>query len=430
MILFSLFHFACCAPIFRFNATTTGGRCDSACDGLCLCWITKLTDECKSFGRSIVVFADTRTFPFESAVFRDVIVDYSRLTRNVGAVGSEESEFIMMSAGAFSVRGPAPALQKKSVKRSLLIDRVWPNIQFNRPDDLCDVHISKPVVFVERYEYANVYHQFTDWLSAHVTDLVLRTTLLARERLHYDLFDLHTPSDLDTAWSAVFSPLRNSSLSVRALMRSRARVCYNILMLAPIGYHTRVATVAARPETHEISSTLHYQLARRFYYAFDKQNKLPAVMPSSTSLCVIIARRQYVAHPRNPHGEVHRQWRNESELLTVTRSLGLDCAMIDFARVSLAEQVNLMRRTRLLIGVHGAGLTMMLFMPRRAAVVEISVGPQYHFSSLARHTDKKYVVVSGEQSRTGLFTSVAQDRLRQALSSVLLDRHNSRRSDT
>lgn len=46
--------------------------------------------------------------------------------------------------------------------------------------------------------------------------------------------------------------------------------------------------------------------------------------------------------------------------------------LVDFATLSFADQIRVARATDVLVGVHGAGLTHMMFMPLgAAAVVEI-----------------------------------------------------------
>lgn len=42
-----------------------------------------------------------------------------------------------------------------------------------------------------------------------------------------------------------------------------------------------------------------------------------------------------------------------------------------FEKMSLEQQVRLMRSTSILVGMHGAGMTNLLFLPRNAAVIEL-----------------------------------------------------------
>jgi hypothetical protein len=71
--------------------------------------------------------------------------------------------------------------------------------------------------------------------------------------------------------------------------------------------------------------------------------------------------------------------------------------MIDFARFSVAEQMQLIARTGVLIGVHGAALTTLVFTPAQSVIIEVAVDNQAHFANLAREAGRKYVRVHGQQ---------------------------------
>ena len=60
---------------------------------------------------------------------------------------------------------------------------------------------------------------------------------------------------------------------------------------------------------------------------------------------------------------------NEAEVDAVLRELGFE--KIYFEQIPFMEQVRLMRETAVFLGVHGAGMTNMLFLPEGARVVEL-----------------------------------------------------------
>ena len=60
---------------------------------------------------------------------------------------------------------------------------------------------------------------------------------------------------------------------------------------------------------------------------------------------------------------------NEPELLANVADLGV--REVAFEDLSFVEQVKLMAKTRLLIGIHGAGLTNLMFMPPGGSVIEL-----------------------------------------------------------
>ena len=64
--------------------------------------------------------------------------------------------------------------------------------------------------------------------------------------------------------------------------------------------------------------------------------------------------------------------------------------VVDFVDLSFREQLLLVRRTDLLVGVHGAGLTHALFLPPGAHLIEFATGGGNHFSNLARYGGVRY----------------------------------------
>lgn len=68
-----------------------------------------------------------------------------------------------------------------------------------------------------------------------------------------------------------------------------------------------------------------------------------------------------------------RQLRNQSTYVAGLRERFPDIKihLIDFAAISFLDQIRLVRSTDLLVGVHGAGLTHEMFLPRGSTIVEI-----------------------------------------------------------
>lgn len=70
----------------------------------------------------------------------------------------------------------------------------------------------------------------------------------------------------------------------------------------------------------------------------------------------------------------------------------LTIQLIDFATLSFVDQLRITRRTDVLIGVHGAGLTHAMFLPARSALVEIMPHDFHHqgFRNLAKMLGHHY----------------------------------------
>ncbi|TAQ83290.1 hypothetical protein B7494_g8387 [Chlorociboria aeruginascens] len=71
---------------------------------------------------------------------------------------------------------------------------------------------------------------------------------------------------------------------------------------------------------------------------------------------------------------------------------------IDFAAISLKEQLTVAQNTDILVGVHGAGLTHAMFLPQRSAIVEILPEGLMHkgFANVAKIRELNYFSAHGE----------------------------------
>jgi capsular polysaccharide biosynthesis protein len=88
---------------------------------------------------------------------------------------------------------------------------------------------------------------------------------------------------------------------------------------------------------------------------------------------------------------------NEDELFALVLSFGFEVHI--FEEYTLNRQVALMREATCLMGLHGAGLTNMLFMPPKGKVLEIrNKGDQHNncYFSMSSELDHSYYYLEGE----------------------------------
>jgi len=103
---------------------------------------------------------------------------------------------------------------------------------------------------------------------------------------------------------------------------------------------------------------------------------------------------------RNSDGKLRRSLSNEAEVVAALRRAAAPhyCAVEVFhgSRHSLRSSMALFRRARAIVGVHGAGLTNMIFAAPGTAVVEmVSLHPSHRmFMHLAAALDLPYWVVA------------------------------------
>lgn len=120
-------------------------------------------------------------------------------------------------------------------------------------------------------------------------------------------------------------------------------------------------------------------------------------------------RRLYVGRGNRKHT---RRLENEHELLDVLAPLGF--VSVDPGRMSPAEQVRTFAEAECVVGVHGAGLTNLAFVPAGAGVVELFASDYVNecFWALATTVEGvryRYLVGDGRAHRRGSDRGVASD---------------------
>lgn len=404
-------------------------------DGLTLRWVAKLHAEklvvCDDCSNSVIQFTSKRTLSFSGALYRNVVVDFAQLSflseeaRMVAHNEADEyykirSGFIqVVASGMRSWQQPQTGYGKQPHLR--YVEEILQTTEtVPRKSELrrCSLTIDAPVIFIQRVEYANVYHQYTDWYNALIMERLIRLELdeeTTAQDVQFYLFDLHESSSLDIVWSKVFGPEHASLSAVRQFAQEKRVVCFRTLALSARGSNTRFDHKSPTRDVSPGSSDIMELVRKRF---IDKLVNAPDDIRVSRDSCIIIARRNYVAHPRNPSGRVDRQWANETMLQLVVRdAIGTNCELLDFATMSFEQQFQRLIRTQLLIGAHGAALTLLVFTPPDAKIIEVSVAPQYHFENYAHHSGRGYVNVPGRRTAEGK-VAFAPEEMRRALLSV------------
>ena len=228
-------------------------------------------------------------------------------------------------------------------------------------------------VAVTRYEYVNLYHTMSDWYNTFLVTQYLNVTFADITIL---FIDAHPAGDLDRVWTTLFS----SAIRLGSLPKVTefASLVWNI-----IGYKSLFTRF----------ELLDLPLVEEFRDYFLTRHHLSAVdspLDCRKLNILIVWRRNYVAHPRNPTGSVKRKFANESEMLNTlnTHFAGHNVQGIQLDLYDMQTQLGYIASTDILIGMHGAGMTHVLFLPKHAGVIEIlpQFGPTVteHFGSISK----------------------------------------------
>ena len=125
---------------------------------------------------------------------------------------------------------------------------------------------------------------------------------------------------------------------------------------------------------------------------------------------------------RTPEKNVGRVLANEGEIVEVMKECTLcDVRVVDLGKLPIKEQIATIRKTNVIIGVHGAGLMNILFAADEAVLLEMH--PNYrldrHFRHAARMSGKHYMPLRSSVAVTCEGSSdnvpIPKDEFRSAL---------------
>nr|GMC59931.1 beta-(1,2)-xylosyltransferase [Ipomoea batatas]GME16816.1 beta-(1,2)-xylosyltransferase [Ipomoea batatas] len=317
---------------------------------------------------------------------------------------------------------PQGAIQRHTMRQ--LID----SIQLVGPDDFqCTEWIEEPTLLVTRFEYANLFHTFTDWYSAYVASRV--TGLPSRPHLVF--VDGHCETQLEETWKALFSSLRYAK-------NFSGTVCFRRAILSPLGYETalfkglteniRCQGAAAgdlwQNPNDQKTARLH-EFGEMIKAAFGfPVDRLSNTKPVSGHNVLFVRREDYFAHPRHG-GKVQSRLSNEQEVFDSIKNWASDhpdCKLniINglFAHMSMKEQVRAIQDASVIIGAHGAGMTHIISAMPKTVILEI-ISSEYrrpHFALIAQWKGLEYHAIQLDGSRAN--PPVVIDKLSGILKSL------------
>ena len=197
------------------------------------------------------------------------------------------------------------------------------------------------------------------------------------------IVDWHPRCQLDTIWETLFS----SSTRVSSLkMRTR----FDDAVWGIMGYFSGMLSL----DNDELF--LIEEFSKFFLSSYDIVDDRK--LDSRHISVLFIWRRDYLAHPRTPTGIVSRKIANEHELVNFTKAMyhkhWVRDAQIDL--FDFKQQLRLVVSADILIGMHGAGSTLTLFLAKHAALIELI--PSYwphkahgHFEAFAKWRHLHYI---------------------------------------
>lgn len=381
--------------------------------------------------------------PYFLLDFHNVVVDHGRIGPPHPETGVEQDEYFRLSPGAIRVPcSPAPGALTNNLAESVLGSDQFTGGDWLRsvvdflsateivepspfPYDECDAVVEEPTMAVKRFEYANLYHQSTDYINVEIARHLLD---IDNQSIALELFDGHRRSELDEFWERVFDAAESkpttetphkhlSRMNSRLRRRIVNRICYRRLILVSPGYASRSFAMHTSSDPCAVPSPFYASLRARFLRGF---RITEAQAKADPSRCLIVARRDYQAHPRNVEGKVTRKFADEQMLVRAAANAGMQCSVIDLARMPVETQVQRISIAPILMGVHGAGLSYAFLLPPTGILIEARVDYFAHFENLAGYSGRRYIGFesfgSHEQSTVEIDEEALTKVFRQAIS--------------
>ncbi len=197
------------------------------------------------------------------------------------------------------------------------------------------------------------------------------------------LVEGHPWTPLDSVWQDFFNSTRRlSSLPRRTLFRK---------LVWSIGSHDNPMNEFGDPEL-----PLAEEFSDLVLSTYGVSSHSHTLNCDKLSILVLL-RHDYTAHARNTKGIIKRKFANEKEIIT-TISSNFPNASVKAVRLELFDfpaQLRMVSETDILVGMHGAGLTHAMFLPRTSGLVEFKPMRHHpessHFESIAKWRHLPYV---------------------------------------
>lgn len=290
----------------------------------------------------------------------------------------EKSEYMTLKKGYFEMRCHDQGLLYRFKARDHL--KLWLSAVKTTNSDHQSMSVNHNfTIAVTRYEYVNLYHTMTDWFNAFLMLVVFRKSPDTSSVL---LIDSHPAGDLDGVWNTLFGHVTRAG-------HLTGTIAYDDLIWGITGYNSPI-------NQHSLSHVPYLEEFREFFLTRFKVLDKRKLNCENLSI-LFIWRKDYVSHPRNPGGKIKRKIRNEMELQRAVQqtfpSHSVKGLQID--QLPMKEQLDLIVNTDILIGMHGAGLSFTLLLPKHASLIELF--PRYqstknnHFQAMAKWRSLHYL---------------------------------------
>ena len=218
----------------------------------------------------------------------------------------------------------------------------------------CEQTITGTTLFFERIEYANLWHTMNDWFNVHWT----LETIGNPPQVTIVWLDGHARGHLDDAWGEIFSA------RTRYVSEFSGHVCFENAVWVPKN------TPVWNTDMPSGRCGIMDRFVQRVLSAYG--------ISASLTEDVVIDRNDYRAHPR------HKPDSKNDRIIEHLDKMFPSSKVVQLETMTFKEQVQLIANAKSLRGVHGAGLTHLIWLPDGAEIVEW-VAPSHASVKLFEH---------------------------------------------
>ncbi|CAF2362756.1 unnamed protein product [Rotaria sp. Silwood2] len=246
--------------------------------------------------------------------------------------------------------------------------------------------IHETTIAVNRQDYVNFYHTITDVYTVYLLCCFFQRDPKSVRIL---FLDAHPKGSLDILWSQLFH-----SYTRLGHLKNLSSIFYRELIWSQPQPKSEIDLQQNRIKAPSFFFEFRQHVLKQFNINYQSNEKI-----NCQSLNVFfLVRHNYVAHPRNPSGKITRQLSNEKQTLNDLKTMFSNYSNIHFSfnhfeELTIEEQLNIIIQTDVFIGVHGAGLTHVLFMKPNRALIELVQPPgsgRTHFYFMASINNVNY----------------------------------------
>ncbi len=286
----------------------------------------------------------------------------------------------------------------------------------------CQKTYTGTTLFITRYEYVNLYHTLTDWWNAFfvlprntkskgvISGLFqseatpsknkgIATESVPQKPDRVVFLDGHAKGMLDSVWETLFGEYHY--IKHMGETAGGGGICFERAIFVPAGYNSPLLKNYKREACEDKGLTTDFADFVLNQYGLSESKVIPGSI-------VVIDRQPFVSHPRSDPNNAARRFEN-SEIHELERKLrsipGVRVKLVRLEKLSFRQQLKLMRETHVLIGIHGAGLSNLLFMDETIShCIEFESNLLEHFSYLSKWKGMDHSIV--DLSNNGIHDAV------------------------